>query len=138
LPIGKIASSILHSDGYCLSQSAQNKEAAWRFIEFANSVNGQRIIAGSGRTVPSLISVAESEVFLTPDRPPSRAYVFLENASIARRVPVISTWEEIEDIASQEIERAFYGEITASEAATLAAQRTDEYFKIASFADRPN
>ncbi len=128
LPIGKTAAGILHSDAYCLSDTAADKEAAWRFIEFANSVEGQPIVAKSGRTVPSLKAVAESEAFLDPKLPPSRADVFINNAPILRRVPVISTWQEIEGVADQEIERAFYGDITVDQAARLAFQRTEEYF----------
>jgi multiple sugar transport system substrate-binding protein len=137
LPVGKTRAGILHSDAYCLSTTSKMKGAAWRFIEFANSPEGQTIIAGSGRTVPSLISIAESPAFLDPDRSPSRASVFLDNADLIRRVPVISTWEEIEDIASQEIERAFYEDIEVREAARLAVLRTDEYFNLARYADQP-
>ncbi len=128
LPSGKETAGILHSDAYCLSAAAANKDAAWKFIEFANSVQGQTIIARSGRIVPSLITVAESDAFLNPAQPPGRATVFLDNAPILRRVPLISTWQEIENVASQEIERAFYGDITPEEAARLAFQRTEEYF----------
>ena len=135
LPTGERAAGILHSDAYCMSAATENKEAAWTFIEFANSVEGQTLIAGSGRTVPSLISVAESDVFLEPELPPSRSYVWTETADILRRVPLISTWEEIESVAGEEIERAFYGDITASEAATLAVQRTEEYFLLGQFAN---
>jgi multiple sugar transport system substrate-binding protein len=118
-----------------MSATTENKEAAWTFIEFANSVEGQTLIAASGRTVPSLISVAESDVFLEPDLPPSRSYVWTNTADILRRVPLISTWQEIERVASEEIERAFYGDITAQEAAALAAQRTEEYFLLGQFAN---
>jgi multiple sugar transport system substrate-binding protein len=128
LPDGKSSAGILHSDAYCLSGTTENKEAAWAFIEFANSVEGQTLIAASGRTVPSLMSVAESDVFLEPDLPPSRSYVWINNAAIARRVPLVSTWQEIERTAGEEIERAFYGDIPASEAGMLAVQRTEEYF----------
>jgi multiple sugar transport system substrate-binding protein len=130
-----MAVGILHSDAYCMSAATENKEAAWTFIEFANSVEGQTLIAGSGRTVPSLISVAESDVFLEPELPPSRSYVWTETADILRRVPLISTWQEIESVAGEEIERAFYGDITATEAATLAVQRTEEYFLLGQFAN---
>lgn len=128
LPQGKQAASVLHSDAYCLSTTAVDKEAAWAFIEFANSVAGQTIIAGSGRTVPSRIAVAESPAFLDDTQPPRRADVFLRHADIVRLVPVISTWQEIENTASTEIERAFYGDISVRDAAILADQRTEEYF----------
>ena len=141
LPNGKESAGILHSDAYCMSSTAQDKDAAWRFIEFANSVEGQTIVARSGRTVPSLKEVAESEAFLNPSLPPSRAQVFLDNEPTLRRVPLISTWQEIERVADQEIERAFYGDITTAEAARLAFQRTEEYFLRAQSAviqDPPN
>ncbi|MGH2544275.1 MAG: ABC transporter substrate-binding protein, partial [Ardenticatenaceae bacterium] len=129
LPRHKEIAGVLHSDGYCMSKTTANKEAAWTFIEFANSVEGQSIIVQSGRTVPSLIEVAESPLFLDPDTSPSRSRVFLDTVPALRRVPVISTWEEIEKVASEEIERAFYGDISAEQAANLAVQRTEEYFQ---------
>ena len=130
LPHNKTTASILHSDAYCLSGTTANKDAAWQFIEFANSVAGQTIIAGSGRTVPSLIAVAESDAFLNDSQSPSRAQIYLENANIVRTVPVISTWQEIESVADEEIERAFYGDISPEEAAQLAFWRTEEYFLV--------
>lgn len=134
LPNGKVSAGILHSDAYCMSSTTSVKEAAWQFIEFANSVTGQTIVARSGRTVPSLKQVAESEAFLDPQQPPSRAQVYIDNAAILQRVPVISTWPEIEGVADQEIERAFYGDIAPEQAARLAFQRTEEYFQRATSA----
>ncbi len=131
LPNGEKSAGILHSDAYCLSNTAVHKDAAWSFIEFANSAVGQTIIAGSGRTVPSLKAVAESDAFLNPGLPPSRAEVFINNAATLQRVPVISTWQEIESVADEEIERAFYGDISAEEAANLIYLRTEEYFWVA-------
>ncbi len=137
LPQGKVEAGILHSDGYCLSAATQNKGAAWTFIEFANSPSGQALIAQSGRTVPSLVAVANSEAFLDPGKLPARSQVWLDTAVTLRAVPVISTWEEIERTASAEIERAFYGDISAEEAARLAVMRTEEYFLLGETAGRP-
>ena len=130
LPRGKETAGILHSDAYCLSAASANKDAAWRFIEFANSAEGQAIVARSGRTVPSLIAVAESTAFSDPTQKPSRARVFLDTIPALRLVPLISTWDEIEITASEEIERAFYGDIPPEEAAILARDRTEEYFQL--------
>ena len=130
LPQNKAAAGVLHSDAYCLSSTAENKAAAWAFIEFANSVAGQTIIAGSGRTVPSLIAVAESNAFLDPGQLPARSRVWLDTAATIRLVPIISSWEEIESTASDEIERAFYGDISVDEAALLIDTRTEEYFRL--------
>lgn len=130
LPRHQEVAGVLHSDGYCLSSNTENKDAAWTFIEFANSVEGQTIIAGSGRTVPSLISVAESDAFLNPTQLPAHSHVWLDTAVTVKLVPTISTWEEIEGTASEEIERAFYGDISVEEAALLIDTRTEEYFRL--------
>ncbi len=130
LPMGKQSAGILHSDGYCLSETAVNPQFAWTFIEYANSVEGQTIIAGSGRTVPSLTAVAESDTFLNPEQLPSRSHVWLDTIPTLQIVPVISSWQEIESTASDEIERAFYGDIAVEEAANLAFTRTEEYFRL--------
>jgi multiple sugar transport system substrate-binding protein len=135
LPQGKTRADILHSDAYCMSAKTADKDAAWKFIEFANSFRGQAILARSGRTVPSLIRVAESEAFLEPGISPNNSRVFLDTIPYLNLVPVISTWEEIERTASLEIERAFYGDITVEEAASLAFTRTEEYFLMGIFAD---
>ena len=131
LPRGEQAAGVLHSDAYCLASAAKNKDAAWRFIEYANSPEGQTLVARSGRTVPSLIAVAKSEAFLDPTVRPARSHVFLDTIPALQRVPLLNTWEEIESTASEEIERAFYGDITAEEAAILARDRTEEYFRLA-------
>lgn len=130
LPRNKTAAGVLHSDAYCLASASKNKDAAWTFIEFANSVEGQTIVAQSGRTVPSLIEVAESPAFLDPDQRPYNSRIWIDTAPILQMVPVISTWLEIEGTANEELERAVYGEITAEEAAKLMFTRTEEYFRL--------
>lgn len=129
LPKGQQAASILHSDGYCMAAAAKNKEAAWKFIEYANSSAGQTLIAKSGRTVPSLSAVAESPDFLDPKLAPPSSRVFLDVIPSLRGLPLMSTWPAIEEIANREIERAFYGEISVSEAAAAAAAQTQTYFE---------
>ncbi|MCB8946177.1 MAG: sugar ABC transporter substrate-binding protein [Ardenticatenaceae bacterium] len=127
LPIGQQAAGILHSDAYCLAAAATNKEAAWTFIEFANSPTGQSLIATSGRTVPSLRSVADSPAFLD-NQPPAHARVFLDSIPVLGQVPLMPSWVRIEETASQEIERAFYGQVSAAEAAATAVTLTQPFF----------
>jgi multiple sugar transport system substrate-binding protein len=129
LPVGVSAAGILHSDAYCMSAGAEDKESAWTLIEFANSVEGQTIMAGTGRTVPSLIRVAESPAFLDPQQLPASSQVFLDAIPLLRRVPLLPRWPTIEEAASSEIERAFYGQVTVQEAAQTAISTTFPYFE---------
>ncbi|MBV9786658.1 MAG: sugar ABC transporter substrate-binding protein [Chloroflexi bacterium] len=129
LPQGTKPAGILHADAYCMAAKTQNKDAAWAFIEFANSPEGQEIIAKTGRTVPSLKSVAQSEVFLESTEKPARSKVFLDVIPIIRAVPTMDTWEDIESAVNNELERAFYGQATVEEAMATAKERTQGFFK---------
>jgi multiple sugar transport system substrate-binding protein len=100
--------NVLHSDAYCMTRGSRNKDAAWRFLEFAMGPNGQRIMAGTGRTVPSNIEVSRSSAFLGPAQPPRSARVFLDAVANMRQLPAISTWPEIEDVSGGILENALY------------------------------
>ena len=108
IPVHREPAGILHSDAYCMTTASENKEAAWRFVEFALSREGQTITAQSGRTVPSFIEVSTSEAFLDPHAAPANSQVFLDTIPYIRRVPNISTWPEIEDAAEPILEEALY------------------------------
>jgi multiple sugar transport system substrate-binding protein len=106
LPVLSEPAGILHSDAYCMAAASSRKDATWRFIEFALGPEGQRVVARTGRTVPSLISVSRSPAFLDPSARPRNARVFLDGISAIRRVPSISTWPEIEDAVAPILERS--------------------------------
>jgi multiple sugar transport system substrate-binding protein len=105
---GKQQAGILHSDAYCITSGSKAKDAAWRFLEYAIGAEGQRIVAATGRTVPSNMEVSRSPAFLDPAQPPRNARVFLDAVPTIRRVPTISTWPEIEDATGGILENALY------------------------------
>jgi multiple sugar transport system substrate-binding protein len=124
LPQGRQRAGILHADAYCMPAVAKDKAATWRFIEFANSPEGQTIVAQSGRTVPSLKTIAESPAFLDPAVKPQHSRVFLEVIPVIRTVPVI----DIEELAGEELERAFYGRASVDEIITTTIRRASNFF----------
>ena len=128
LPVHTQPAGILHADAYCMTRASGAKDAAWRFVEFALGADGARIMAASGRTVPSLIEVANSEAFLDPDAKPANSRVFLDAIPSIRRVPNISTWPEIEDAAEPLLEQALYGGISAEQVAQQITEATAAHF----------
>jgi multiple sugar transport system substrate-binding protein len=128
LPQRQEEAGILHSDGYCLAAATADKEAAWTFIEFANSTAGQAIVAETGRTVPSLVEVAESPAFLDPAAAPASSRVFLDAIPVLRAVPVMAGWVDVEEVAGEELERAFYGQVGVDEALAAMIARTQPFF----------
>lgn len=121
---GKENVGILHSDAYCLTASSKHQDAAWRFVEYAMSPEGQRILAKTGRTVPSNIAVSTSDAFLDPSQPPRRAQVFLDAIPNVRPVPVISTWPEVEDAAGGILEDGLYKGLSVGEVASRIDKAT--------------
>lgn len=115
LPRGKVTAGILHSDGYCMAAASQIKEAAWAFIEFAMSPAGQEPAARLGRTVPSLMVVANSEVYLDPTQAPASAHVWLDAVPSLRLLPRLENWVRIERTAAIEFEQAYLGLTTLSD-----------------------
>lgn len=108
LPVYEQQVGVLHSDAYCLTRGSRNKDAAWRFLEFALGEQGQQIMAGTGRIVPSHIAVSRSAAFLGSAQPPRSAKVFLDAVPTVRTLPTVSTWPEIEDVTAGILENALY------------------------------
>ncbi len=129
LPAGKSRASILHSDAYLLMAASKNKAAAFSFMEYANSAEGQTFIAETGRTVPSIKAIAETPVFLDPNAKPANSRVYLNAIPVIRPTINIDTTEQIEGIVNNELKRAFYGQATVTEAISVAQSRTAELFK---------
>ena len=115
LPRFRQSAGILHSDAYCMSSGSDNQSAAWQFLEYALGPEGQRLVAATGRTVPSLRAVAESTAFLDPAQRPRSSQVFLDGIPQIRRVPSVSTWPEIEDAAGPVLEDGMYKGLPVSE-----------------------
>jgi len=108
LPMSQEPAGILHSDAYCMATGAPAPDEAYEFIRFATGRQGQTITALGGRTVPSMIAVAESGAFLDPTQAPRHSEVFLDGVDSIRRTPVIPSWPEIEDEAEEILTRVFY------------------------------
>jgi multiple sugar transport system substrate-binding protein len=108
LPYFQEPANILHSDAYCMTEASEEKDAAWRFVEYALGPEGATVVAKTGRTVPSLRSVAESDAFLDPTQKPKNSQAFLDAIATIKHVPTVSTWPEIEDVTNGLLENGMY------------------------------
>jgi multiple sugar transport system substrate-binding protein len=126
LPILREPRGILDTDGLCLAESSGEKDAAWRFLEFALGPEGQRVSARAGGTVPTLTEVAESAAFLDPSAKPANSRVFVD--PLSRSLPSISTWPEIEAAAQGHLEAGLYGGVPVREVARRLTDETKPLF----------
>ncbi len=131
LPVGTVEANVLHSDGIGMWSASPNKEAAWTFIEFIIGPKGQQILAESGRTVPSLRTLAESDSFrkgstlastLGYSRPPAHADVFLRNIGFVRPLPASNVWTSAVWLFESAFKRAFYDDGDIDSAVSLVLE----------------
>lgn len=114
-PRAERRASVLHSDAFCLAANG-DADKAWEFVEYAAGMDGQRLLAEGGRTVPSLKSVAESPAYLRTDLPPRNAQAFLDALPGLQRLPNTERWPQIEDAATLAFKRAYYAELSVEDA----------------------
>ena len=124
---GEDATTVLHSDGWCLPKGPR-ADAAWEFIRFATGRAGAEILARGGRTVPSLEAVAESSVFLDAGKPPRSNQVFVDALDHMKRLPTVANWERVEEKANLALEEAFYGGLSLDDALERIEDETEGGF----------
>jgi len=70
------------SVGLCINNKSAVPNAAWSFIEFVGSEEGQTAQAAKGFAIPLQKELANSEVFLQPDQMPRNSKIFINAAEI--------------------------------------------------------
>lgn len=148
LPVGLMPANVSHSDGLGIFSGSSRKEGAWAFLEFAMGEEGQTILAESGRTVPSMKRVAESDAFLKGGtlastlgytQSPRNASVYLDNIAISRPLPSTTTWPTAVWEMDRAFKRAFYedGDVDTAisslmERTTFSAETSDDLLRMTS------
>lgn len=127
LPRKTQAANILKADGLCLPAKAAHPDLAWKLMEFAASAEGQTLLAGAGRVVPSNIAISKSPAFLNPSAKPANSQVWLDEIANIRSVPALAHWPDIEETANEELANAFFGHATASQAVQAMIDKTRRF-----------
>jgi len=123
-------SNVVVADGLCLAAASTHKDLAWQFIEFAASTEGQTLLAQAGAIVPARTRVAHSAAFLNPAVRPAHSQVFLDTLNYGLALPKAENWTDIQAIADEELQQAFYGQKDIGQALQAVTTRSEEYFKI--------
>lgn len=112
---GRPSASLLASDAYCVAKASRVPRLAADFASYAVGPEGAVVLARSGRTVPSVKEVAQSEAFLDPSRQPASSTVFLDVIPQLRRLPNVGPQDEAEEAANDLLEQYFAGKATLDE-----------------------
>lgn len=91
IPIGKIRYTFVAVGGNCIARNSKHKEAAWRFVKFYSSMEGQGLLGCQKNCTPALKELANSEkYFLCP--PPDNIKVFIDAANNANKLIPDEPW----------------------------------------------
>lgn len=131
MPRRVTSASLLASDGYCVTKASRHKAAAQAFARYAVGPEGGALLAATGRTVPSVKSLAEGPSFLDPAKPPKSSRVWLDAIPALRRLPSVAAWHEAEEKASEILEQLFAGRLSLEEALPRIESETAAIFSAA-------
>jgi multiple sugar transport system substrate-binding protein len=92
-PTGGRTTSV-NSAGFVVAKESKNPDAAWEFVKYCLSKNGQTRLTELGLAIPVLESVATSPVFLQQKMVSINQQVFLDSLSYAHMKPVFKGYDE--------------------------------------------
>jgi multiple sugar transport system substrate-binding protein len=93
-------------DGVAMYRKSQQKEAAWRFIQFVTGERGQYHVAQTGRAIPPRKSQAYAPSFTRPDTPQHEER-FLEGMADFRTQRMPERWAEMNVVLKREMEKLY-------------------------------
>lgn len=125
-PNGESGAASLGGWNLSISKFSKNQDAAWKFIEFAISEEGQRINAVDGGRIPTLEKLFKDEQVLAQNPHFEDFYpVFLQ----AKPRPVSPQYPAISEKIQIHVHKALNGEETAEEAIEKAAKEIEQVIK---------
>lgn len=128
-PYKKQPGSYLGGTGLVIPEKAANKEAAWRFIEYASRVENQMGVYTIAGAAPALTAALERPELSAPDpyfanqRPLA---VFLEAQKTAQHFPYVRVWADIDDAFTTAMQEIALGQKPVKQALDEAAAAADE------------
>lgn len=105
----------IDASGYAIAKSSKHKSESIKLIKFLTSKSSMQQLAKSGLIVPARKDAAYSDSFLSADKKPAHAEVFLSAAENGIPTGVNENYQQINDILTLKLEPVFEGEKEAYE-----------------------
>jgi multiple sugar transport system substrate-binding protein len=123
-PVGRATS--VNSAGFVVSKDSKNADAAWEFVKFAISQQGQQRLTELGFAIPVLKSIAESPTFLEQKTAGINEQVFLDALEYAHPKPTFKGYEEWAGVVGDSLVPVWNGEKPLDEALDEIVPAADE------------
>ena len=117
--------------GWGVAGTSRQPEEAWAFLQHITSRQAQLDEVAIGQTTPSRVSVATSQEFLDPSRPPKSARLYADGQEYVVRDPVHSRWPDVErDVLTPLMNEGLWsGKAPAAQVLKELKEKGDPYFK---------
>jgi ABC-type glycerol-3-phosphate transport system substrate-binding protein len=128
-PQSKMPGSYLGGTGLVIPANAAQKEAAWKFIEYAMRVENQIGVYKNAGAAPALTAALQSAEVNAADPyfGGQQAFgVFLEALNTAHHFPYVRQWNDIDDLFTVALQEIALGQKTVQQALDDAAAATNE------------
>jgi multiple sugar transport system substrate-binding protein len=128
-PYSKEPGSYLGGTGLVIPTGSKNKEAAWKFIEYAMRVENQVGVYKYAGAAPALTAALQSPEVNAPDPyfgGQKTFDVFLEAMKTAHHFPYVRQWSDIDAAFSTAMEQVGLGKMSVQDALNQAAATATE------------
>jgi multiple sugar transport system substrate-binding protein len=129
LPKKKERATPLFTVAFVVSSQCKHPKEAYELVRFLSGKGGNEVIGKLGLAVPSMVDIANSPVFLSPEKLPKNSEVFLKTMDYARQQPITPQWEEMGNIFNQYLEELFLNKKTPSETARDITREVNQLLK---------
>lgn len=121
MPAGSKQATLVFANSYAMAEASKNKEAAWRFIEFATGPEGTKIRQDGKYEISPVKEIAEKYyVANLAGDDPEHAIVFMNVLRYAVGQPLHANWNMISDAIGPELDLALTGAKPVQEALDAA------------------
>ncbi|MCL5074613.1 MAG: sugar ABC transporter substrate-binding protein [Chloroflexi bacterium] len=128
LPKGKKRAVAYWTQAIVMYNKTPNKEAAWTFINFLLSDDGQKAMGKTKMSTPSKKAIALSPDYLTG--PPNNLRVFVDSYAYGRSLQFTAQWFQImaggTSVIAKEFDLVWLNQTTPKEACAKASEKIDK------------
>ena len=121
MPEEEAGSSFVGGGDLVVFRETENRDAAWRFVEFLTRPEVQQDFYDSASALPTNRTAWETGE-LADD---AQLATFGEQLDEAQSPPVMPTWEQVADAIDSELEKVTVGDLAAQDAATAMQEQAD-------------
>jgi multiple sugar transport system substrate-binding protein len=127
MPAGDKQATHVYANAYAMSASSKNKEAAWKFIQYATGPEGTKLRQAGKYEISPVKDIAETYyVEALKGQNPEHSIVFMEVQDYAVPQPVHERWQEIHDSVWPEIELAMNNNKPVEDALNTACENANK------------